>query len=42
MCYFDIIEINKHLLTDETSKGKINIINNEKYHAMSTEIVTII
>lgn len=28
------------LLTDETSKGNINIISSEKYHAMSTEIVT--
>lgn len=29
-------------LTEETSKGNINTISSEKYHAISTEIVTII
>ena len=27
-------------LTDVTSKGKINIIRNEKYHATNTDRVT--
>lgn len=40
--YLIMLLIYLNLLTDETSKGNINIINSEKYHAMSTEIVTII
>ena len=36
-----ILIINMHItLTDDTSNGNINIMTNEKYHAVKTDTVT--